>query len=242
MKSVDIVLVGYRSEMFLPRLRKDIESMTSMPRTVHYFDNFGNTRTLSALWNDLAAGGKGDYVVIMNPDIALSPGWDERLAGALKDGVGIATPDPFGSSPTAEPMPDRSRMEELARERAADARLTTAEVQFFIAMTSRATWELLKGVDERMRFYMQDSDIIRRAQESYNLSTVRVHACPVWHRGSASTAAALERKELDQKLEYDTSFAVWREVREGRWPVWHKLTDAERAAIRTHPKYGRMGQ
>lgn len=244
MNTVDVVLVGYRSEMYLPRLREDLRKMSRLKVNLLYFDNGKNEKTLSRLWNDLAATGGGRYVTIMNPDIALCPDWDIRLASVLdrNPDVAFATPDPFGSSPTAEPMPSRERMAEISTASASDDRLTTDPIQFYVAMILRSNWLKLCGVDERMRFYMSDSDVIRRAEESFNLRSVRVHACPIWHQGSASTARALERKELDQKLEYDTSFAVWREVREGRWKVWHDLSDNERAAVKSHPKYGRMGQ
>jgi hypothetical protein len=242
-KTIDVVLVGYRSEMYLPRLREDLKSMSGLKVALHYFDNGKNSKTLSQLWNDLAADGRGEYIAIMNPDIALSPDWDMRLTRVLDhfQNVAITTPDPFGSSPTADPMPSRERMREIADERASDSSITSDHLQFYLAMTRRTTWNILKGVDERMRFYMADSDIIRRANERFGLRTVRVHSCPVWHRGSASTAEAIEHKELDQKIEYDTSFAVWREVREGRWKEWHQLSDAERIAVRKHPVYSKMG-
>jgi len=242
-QSIDIVLVGFRSEEFLPRLLEDIEAFTALPHIVHYFDNTGNPRTLSALWNDLAAAGTADYLAIMNPDIALSPSWDRRLVRALRfdPTLGIATPDPIGSSPTAAPMPSVATMRELAKELAGNQEVSTGDVQFYLPVLARRTWEALRGVDERMRFYMSDSDLLHRAKARLGLRAGRVHSCPVWHRGSASTGEAIRRKEINQSLEYDTSFAVWREVREGRMKDWDLLTDAERSAVRSDPKYGRMG-
>lgn len=238
---VDILLVGYRSEAFLPRLREDIKAMTG-PHTLHYWDNNGNTKTLSQAWNDLAELGSRQFIAVMNPDIALCPGWDARLIEALESDptIGIATPDPFGSSPTADPMPSREQMVQLAAEYRPIKRITTKEVQFYLPVMRRTTFEMVCGFDERMRFYMQDSDIIKRLEEK-GLRSVRVHSCPVWHQGSASTAVALERKELDQSVEYNHSFSVWREVREGRWKPWHELTDTERRTIRTDPRFARMG-
>jgi hypothetical protein len=240
--AIDIVFVGFRSEEYLPRLRQDIESMTSLPHVVHYFDNTGNPKTLSAAWNDLVCLGSAEYVAILNPDIALSPSWDRRLVKALKTspGCGIATPDPCGSSPTAAPMPSAETMKELSCEVAKDVRISTEQIQFYCAVMRRSTWETLKGVDERMRFYMQDSDFLRRAKARLNLEAVRVHSCPVWHRGSASTGLAIQKKEVDQSLEYDTSFSVWREVLEGRWKDWDLLTAGERLEVRLS-KYGKMG-
>jgi hypothetical protein len=243
MRKVDIVLVGYRSDMYLPRLRQDISNMSACKTAVHYFDNSRNSKTLSRLWNDLAAAGRGDYIVIMNPDIALCPDWDLRLVEAIdrNPDLAFATPDPFGSSPTSEPMPSRQAMREISDERQIDDRLTTDQLQFYVAAIRRDYWNKLRGVDERMRFYMSDSDAIHRALHSFCLRSVRVHSCPIWHRGSASTAEAIEKKELDQKVEYDTAFGVWREVREGRWKQWHDMTDQERADVRKHPVYSKMG-
>jgi hypothetical protein len=240
--TVDIVLVGYRSEQYLPRLLEDIESMSSLPHKVHYFDNLGNTKTLSRLWNELAAAGDGQYIAIMNPDIALCPGWDERLVEVLRKYpmIGVSSPNPIGSSPTAEPMPSREDMAKLAAELTNVSHLRMNEAMFFLPMVRRSNWDLLKGVDERFRFYMQDSDFQKRIEWA-GLKNCIVQACPVWHRGSASTGAALEKKEIDQSVEYNFGFSVWREVREGRWKLWHLLTDQERAALRADERFSKMG-
>lgn len=242
-QKLDIVLVGFRSEKLLPRLLQDVKTFTSLPHKVHYFDNTGNPRTLSALWNDLAAAGSGEYIAIMNPDIALSPSWDDRLVRALKANreIGIVTPDPIGSSPTDAPMPSAETMKDIAKERAKNKEVTTEQVQFYLPIIPRKTWETLKGLDERMRFYMSDSDLIYRMKERLGLLAGRVHSCPVWHRGSGSTRDAIKRGELDQKLEHDMASAVWNEVRSGRMLEWDRMTDAARKEIRNHPKYGRMG-
>lgn len=241
MVTVDVVLVGYRSERYLPRLREDLAAWSYYPNVVHFFDNLGNPRTLSRLWNELADQGKGDYIAIMNPDIALCRNWDFKLAQVLEENPNIlmTSPDPFGSSPTADPMPTREQMLKISEERASSKELTINDGKFYLGFVKRETWEFLKGVDERMRFYLQDSDFMERIKRLGRTFCI-VHSCPVWHRGSDSTAKAIERGEIDQKTEYDFCFSVWREVREHRWKDWDLLTDQERAAVREDPRF-RMG-
>lgn len=239
MTEVDIVVVGYRSEAYLPRLFSDVKDLSAREHKIHYFDNTGNPRTLSALWNELAAAGQAKYLAILNPDIALSPAWDERLIACLKNNpdIGLVTADP---TPFALEPPAREVMVRLSKERAGRTDTSGNPVQFFVAFMERWTWSALRGVDERMRFYMQDIDLIVRMWERLQRRTVRVFSCPVWHYGSASTRDANDRKEIDSQRECDFGSAVFNEVRHGRLKEWQTLTESERAEIRRHTDFSKI--
>lgn len=236
MTELDVIVVGYRSEPFLPRLFSDLENMTRLKYELHYFDNTGNPKTLSRAWNELASRGKARYLVILNPDTALSPGWDERMVSVLTahSNVGIATADP---SPFALSAPSVEVMSALSKERQDRTDLGTNPVQFFVAFMERATWERLQGVDERMRFYMQDIDFIVRAKERLNKICVRVFACPIWHAGSASTKEASSQKEIDPQKECDFGSYIFSAVRHNGMKEWDRLTPEERDSIRLDLQY-----
>lgn len=239
MSQIDVVCVGYRSENFLPRLKDDLNDFTIRPHHFHYFDNTGNPRTLPSLWNELAARGSARYLAIVNPDIALSPEWDERLIRRLESdpSIGLVTPDP---TPFSLRCPSRSDMIALSRDRIDRADVGTDPVQFFAALMERKHWESLGGVDERMRFYMQDIDFIVRLHEVLRKRAVRVFGCPVWHFGSASTKAASERREMDPGVECDFGSKVFTDVRHGRLKQWHLLSEEEKKDVRTDGRYSRI--
>jgi hypothetical protein len=237
---IDIIVVGYRSESFLQRLLDDIRTLTENKHTVYYADNTGNAYTLPARWNMLAALGKSEFLAILNPDIALCPQWDHRLlSGLMSDhSIGIVTADPVMVSC---PAPSKEQMAEIANTRTAMG-LTGDSICFFCSVMRRNLWSQLKGVDERMRFYMQDIDFIVRANERCGKGTKRVLSCPVWHSGSASTKEAKARGELDPDLECKFGSAVFDGVRHKRMKEWHLLTDEERNAVRRDPLYAKMGR
>lgn len=238
---IDIVIVGYRSEEYLPRLFEDIKSTTRAPHSVHFSDNTGNPKTLSTVWNDLAARGSSPYIAVLNPDIALSPDWDIRMVRCLeKDrGTGIATADPV---PSSLDIPSRETMVAISKERESVFSTSRDPVQFFAVMMSRQVWVSLKGVDERMRFYMQDIDFIVRTWERLRKTTVRVHGCPIWHKGSASTKEATKRLEINTDLECAHGSRVFHEVRHGMLKEWDFLSENERLQVRQDPKYNTMGR
>lgn len=239
MKELDVIVVGYRSEAYLPRLISDLKELTAYEHQLHYFDNTGNPKTLSAAWNELAAKGDARFLAILNPDIALCPQWDERLIECLytDSSVGLATADP---TPFSLTPPSREVMERLGIERRTRKDVGTNPVQFFLAFMERWAWEELKGVDERMRFYMQDIDLIVRMSERLGRKAVRVFSCPVWHYGSASTHEARDRKEIDSQRECDFGSWVFNEVRHGKMKEWDRLNEEELAEIRKDERYCRI--
>lgn len=239
MAKVDIISVGYRSEQFLPRLTCDLKTCTNNKHEFYYSDNTGNPKTLPKLWNELAALGHSEYLAILNPDIALSPEWDERLIQCLQSNpdVGLATADP---APFALACPSPEEMAALSSSRKNRADLGSDPVQFFVAFMKRVDWERLGGVDERMRFYMQDIDFIVRLREQSKKRTVRVFSCPVWHYGSASTKEAGKRNEIDAQRECDFGSWVFTEVRQGRMKEWHLLSDLERRTVREDERFSKI--
>ena len=245
---MDIVVVGYRSEAFLPRLFDDLEGMSVLPHQVHYWDNIGNPKSLSVAWNDLSSQGRAPYLCILNPDVALSPRWDERLIRALDNPeIGTAHAECAGRSVDG-PIPSRATMEALGARACGHGRVETWDVlqcgidalRFFCVMTRRADWERLHGVDERMRFWRQDSDYHWRMRTRLGKFAAFVIGCPVWHHTGASTHAAIDRGEIDFAFECRLSDHLWDDVRSEHRKDWDFLTPGERAAVRRNPLFQRI--
>lgn len=246
---VDILLVGYRSEAYLPRLLDDIKVCSLLPHALHYWDNIGNPKSLSMAWNDLARQGKKDYICALNPDTVLSPGWDVKLTRALDNvDIGVVHPeqawmphDP-GRPPSSEWMRDATGDLSNGRVETWDvAHCGIDKLRFFCAMTRRDYWGCLQGVDERLRWWRQDSDLYLRMRHELGKVAAYVIGCPVWHATSASTQEAVARGEIDFEYEKRLSDEFMGRIWSGKIPWWHRLSDEQRAAVRRDRRFARMG-
>lgn len=235
----DVIIVGYRSELFIPRLLEDIQTMSVNRPVVHYLDNIGNTRTLSRAWNELAGKGKADWIAVLNPDVAISPEWDERLMFPIRNdnSIGMTNSDLYR---LGGEIPSREEMVVAASNRKFDVGISEKTVEFFSVMISRKDWDALGGVDERMRFYCQDIDFIVRIRERLKKRAVRVSSCPIWHRGGASVVEAKGRREVNTDTEWEFGCNIFTEVRWGRMKEWQNLSDDERDSIRRNPEFTTM--
>lgn len=240
---LDVVIVGYRSERFLPRLREDLARWSAYEHRVHYYDNLGNNRTLSALWNELAAQGSAENLCILNPDVALSPEWDRKLIRGLSEkGVGVTIAD--NACNTSNDYPSREAMAAAAGPPVLEVRDTSRTLvglHFYCPMMKRATWEALHGVDERLRFYNQDCEFLTRLRTVLGLTVAYVRGAAVWHYGGASTGEAESRGEINRQVETYVSQEAWNRILAGAEKEWHLLTPEEKAAVRARPECRVMG-
>lgn len=236
---LDIIVISYHEEEFIRRLIEDAKLMTKSTYVIHHWDNTGNKKTVSAAWNELAAIGNAEYLAVLNADIALSPEWDEKLISCLNSdpSIGFAAADPL---PFALEIPSREQMVSIAKERAGVIGYSGTTVQFFAVIMKRSTWNTLHGMDERMRFYMQDIDFVVRLSERFKKKGVRVLNCPVWHKGSSATVEAKKRGELNPDFECKLGSDVFTEVRHGRMKEWQCLTHEEKTAIRQDIRYNNL--
>lgn len=246
MEGVDILIVGYRSEDYLPRLLEDIRILSCLPHEVHYWDNLGNPKSLSIAWNDLAAQGRRDYICVMNPDVALSPMWDAKLVRALENpAIGTAHPEDYG--PNGAPCPSREALAAAASKAIEDIRVETWDVthcgihalRFHCPMIRRADWNALCGVDERMRQWKSDSDFHWRMRSRLGKVASYVKGCVIWHRGYASCDAAQARGEIDMAAEERLSNEMWARIRGGQLTDWDLLLPTGRLEVRKDQRFRR---
>lgn len=240
---IDIVIVTYRSEKFLPRLMEELESMSRLQHAIHLFDNTGNPKTLSRAWNDLAAAGCAPFLVFLNPDCALSPGWDSTLKAVLdrRPDAGIARPPGLHGQ-----MPSREQM--IAAERAApDDEFqrypgTDLNMGWFCSMMRRPQFEALQGFDERLRFFGQDWDIVRRMHSRLGLGFMHANKCQMWHQDGGSRREAEARGEFSSDVEFAYFQEIWERIRTGELKDWDLLTSEERDLVREDPIYSKMAR
>jgi hypothetical protein len=71
-------------------------------------------------------------------------------------------------------------------------------------------------------------------------AAVRVRCSPVWHRCAGSVHEAAVRGEVDFGAEMRHNGDMSHAVKSGRLREWDAMSDEERAAVRSDPRYNRM--
>lgn len=242
MPTLDVFIVTYRSEAYLPALLADLKIASKVPHNLKVVDNTGNKQTLTALWNDLWRGSSAEYVAFLNPDIKVSPGWDQRLLECLekRPEVGIALANRYFNSTG---HPNLAQMTKVSGEYTNQTKYQDLGEHlegFYAFMTRRSFLQSVKGFDERFRFYFADSDLQLRALKSFGLKTTQVNYCLIAHIGAVSTQEADRLGEIDRQAEFSYVAETRAKMQSGALRPWHDLTDQERADIRADPAYCRM--
>jgi hypothetical protein len=258
MPHLDVVVAsvwpGENSASFL----SDVKRTSKLKYTPHLFDvtNGASPKTLSMVWNDLAAKGKGDLIVFMKTDVILCPEWDVRLSEALEafPQVGVAIPAFFGNerpvklvaegppAPLKEGEPGISDMKSIADY----AEMFTGVIYlyeefnapFSAAMMQRSVWQTLGGFDERFRVFGHDHDFQSRMNQDTGQLAASVRSCPVYSKTGMASMEYILRTYSDLNSEYA-------HLNEARSTVmkdgpWQKLSKEARAAVREDPKYAKL--
>lgn len=249
MAMVDVVVVGYKSEAYLPRLLSDLKECSRLPYALHYWDNIGNPKSLSGAWNDGAAMGDAPFLAILNPDVCLCPEWDVRLVRVLEEhqNVGVAHARGIGRLPNHQP-PLPEMLAGLAHDAVPHLELLDYDVvgmdglKFFVPMIRRVTWEALRGMDERLRFIRAESEFYERIRRHFGQVVGVAHHVPAWHKVGASVRQAVEAGDLDERYEHVLSDGIWDQIRCGALREWHFLSDQERADVRANPLFNTVGR
>jgi GT2 family glycosyltransferase len=258
---IDIVTIAYRSEPYIKRLYEDLPKLTTHRYRVYIWDNLGHQRNLSSAKNDLAREGSGEFLFFANPDVLYTPGWDAKLITFLRehgDEFGAVIPLPVGDrrfehvwkdfvSPErlpAQGFPTVGELTEISASLSPPEPFCRYDTHYFClwfgAMMKRATWEKMKGFDERLRFLGADREFQQRMGRALGLGTAGLRTCALYHAGGASVGEAEKQKELRLKAEWDHRHKIFGDLEEKKIPLWHEMSDQERAQIRKAPEYARI--
>lgn len=248
---IDLVTLLYKPGPIEARLVKEISRLTPTPNTLRVFDNSSNEKNFSSGWNDLALEGAAPYIAFLHSDIYPSFGWEKPLIEALEKhpDYGAVLPNPawfnhIGKSFPLSSPPTDGEMETWAsysREKMAGAHLACAVnvgdcPVFFCVVMRRRDFNALKGFDERFRFVGNNHEFQWRLHD-HGLKTVFVHASSVWHKDALSFYKAIGAGAFSENIE-GRNWDYWREQVKGRRAKkWHELSDEERKAFRTDPRF-----
>lgn len=253
---IDVAVIAYKSGRFLPRLVDDLKAFAHGPISVDIWDNTGIQRNLSAVKNLMAARRSAPYVMPMNADVAVCPGWDDLLVGFLErnPAFGVVLPLPAGdarhpeiwkaditaSELGTEAPPARGIMEELAARLRpnGDAHLKLnldgMFCPFFAPLIRREVLAPLRGFDERFRLFGGDRDFHRRVETHLGKAVGALRSCPFFHAGGGSIgeasgdpAAMVERERAHRHEMYPLSLEK----------PWHLLGNGEIERIRRSAKF-----
>jgi len=258
--TLDIVMVAYHSEVDLPHVFTGLKTGSAYPHTLHFYDNFGNKKTLTIAWNDLAREGKAEYIVFLNTDIRLSPEWDRRLVEGMErhPDAAVVLPNPVGhgwpqtagmkaplyTDPIKAPAPTPGAMAAISEKWASNRNDISfgddCNAAFFAVMVRRDLWEKMRGFDERFRLYGQDHDFQRRCFWRERRYSFRIASSAVWHRCAGSVRKAASSGEVNMQAEMVHCGETGRAIIQGKMPHWDHLSDAQRSSIRKDPRYNRM--
>ncbi len=256
----DVLLIFFKQPpMLVDRLRYDLCSMARHSVELHVWDNRLHQKNLATIKNQFAEKATGDYVMFANGDILPSQGWDAKLCGFLQENPQAAAvlPLPVGDmrskelwidevplSMLGEGLPSREQMKKI------QASVEGAEghyvydgqdrfCPFFSVFMARSTWADSKGFDERLRFMGSDREYMKRFI-SMGRFTAGLRSCAFYHAGGGSLKEIKEPGDLDLKAEWKHRHTIFPQIESGKLKRWHKLTDAERDAVRVDPKYANL--
>src|SRR5581483_1155511 len=167
--------------------------------------------------NAAAALASGEFVVLLNADTMVTPGWLGRLLRPLSSlGIGLVCPVTNFAGNEAKINVDYTKqheMEQFATRLARKHRgqtLDIAAAPLFCAALRRDLYEKLGGLDESFGIGMFEDDDLSMKVKNQGLRVVVAEDCFVHHFGQGSFAKL-------PSSEYDRIFETNRRQFEAKW-------------------------
>ena len=169
--------------------------------------------------NQASQVAKGEFLLFLNNDTVVTPGWLNRLLLPLRDPevgmVGPATNWAGNESRIPVPYKDLTEMETFARSYTSknrDKRVEQSMIAFFCVAIRASTWQQVGDLDERFGIGMfEDDDYGMRIRQA-GLKVLCTHAAFVHHWGRTSFS------KIDQQ-KYKRLFEENRQKFEEKWNI-----------------------
>jgi len=198
---VDILLIKYGQPKLEAQCIDSIKKCTDLfKHRLTDVDNKYIDKNLGALWDDLIDATDAPYVILLNTDTIVSPGWvDDLLEAAIKskaDAVG--------------PMTDKCGIAYQVGEPTVNPELRDVpQLSGFCVLIKKRAWARVGGFPEFFPFYGQESDLMDRIATKILAKHVFVK-----HFGGSTIK---NTKGRSQKIEKDLSLGVYRKVQRFDW-------------------------
>ncbi len=186
----EIILVDNHSTDETPQMISAYAASDPRIRVVQADRNLG-----FAGGNNLASQyARGDYLLFLNPDTVVTPGWIGRLVRHFETGkeVGaVAAVTNFSGNETKVSFAYRDvlEMERFALQRAADhagEAIDIAMAPLYCVLVLRAAWDKLGGLDENFELGMFEDDDFSLRLKRAGYCVVAAEDCFIHHFGNGS--------------------------------------------------------
>lgn len=211
---IDIFVVAYHAKTDLAETLSSIALSTSPGFKLSVFDNSEKNYPLSWLWNRFVEASSRPFIALVNPDVALSPGWDSEAIHAMNAPQCGAAGPLSNTTPHLEAF-GRKSVEEAAKDpkptcledvrslfRPAENRFEWTSDHRMVAghcfIIRRQAWASIGGFNEGIPFAGNDYDFNSRLVRAGMTLAVCLQAV-CFHKWNKSIQEGIRLGTFDQK-------------------------------------------
>ena len=189
-------MIGYKSEELQRTTFGLLQKFTDVP--CNLIDNTNSDQPLTTLWNQVLEQTSADVHVLLNADVFVSPNWIRPIQKAFDADWSIAVAGPGANcgSQTVDlrmggpqGLPSEEWLTEASKRVSLDyvGQVADREIFGFCYVVRRDIWRALRGFDERVPFYGNDTEYNLRCRR-HGFKVVKVYDSYVHHLGGYSFA------------------------------------------------------
>lgn len=199
MKLVDIIVIGFNLKKLEATCLSSIIFHTKCAFKLTFFDNYNSGFTLTQIWNKLIKESTCKYICLLNNDTEVTKNWLNKLVDTLEKDSTIGVVGP--STNNCHSIQSTIKTPEEA-EKHAGVKLVKEPISGFCLLFKKSLWDQLDGFDEQFTLYGQESDFIKRAENSGFKIAWRRDAF-VWHHGESSIKSSNMNVESERQKARD---------------------------------------
>lgn len=166
--SVDILIVKYGNDEQLRDCLDSIKAFTDVPHRILVHDNTDRNLGFSKAVNRLIRQSISPYLVLLNPDTLVTPGWIVPLLKSLHGNIGIVQPRMVrfdGSIDSTGHIWSSRKLVPFTSDRRTEGELDLRSACFGAVVLRRDMVQQVGLLDERFFLYYEDVDYCLRAKK-----------------------------------------------------------------------------